>query len=60
MKNVVQCVNYIRAQRLKHRQLKAFLEYLDCDYPDVVCFSAVGWLSIAATLKKLLESATGD
>ena len=31
MKNVVQCANYIRARLLKHRQFKAFLEYLDCD-----------------------------
>ena len=40
MKNVVQCVNYIRAPGLNHRRFKANLEYLDCDYPDVVCFSA--------------------
>ena len=34
MKNVVQCVNYIRARGLNRRQLKAFQEYLDSDYPD--------------------------
>ena len=53
MKNVVQCVNYIRAQGLNHRQLRAFLEYPDCNYPDVVYFSAVCWLSRVATLKRL-------
>ena len=49
MKNVIQCVNYIRAQGLNHPKFKAFLEYLDCDYPDVVYFSAVCWLSRVAT-----------
>ena len=52
MKNVVQCVNYIRAQGLNHCQFKAFLEYLDCDYPNIVYFSAVCWLNRAATLKR--------
>ena len=51
MKNVVHRVNYIRAQGLNHQPFKAFMEYLDCDYPDV-CFSAVHWLSRAATLKR--------
>ena len=55
MKNIVLCVSYIRARGLNHRQFIAFLEYLDCNYPDVVYFSAVRWL------KKLpfLESPTG-
>ena len=52
MKNV-HCVNDIRARRLNHRQFKAFLDYLECDYPDVVQISSVRWLSRAATLKKL-------
>ena len=52
MKNVILCVNYIRAQGLNHWQFKAFLGYLDCDYLDVVCFSAIRWLSRAATLKR--------
>ena len=53
MRNVVQCVYYIRAQGLNHRQFKAFLKYLDHDYLDVVYFSTVYWLSRAATLKRL-------
>ena len=52
MTNAVQCVNYIRAQGLFHRQLKRFLEYLHCDYLDAVYFSAVRWLIRAATLKR--------
>ncbi|XP_067937186.1 general transcription factor II-I repeat domain-containing protein 2A-like [Watersipora subatra] len=52
MKSVVKCVNYIRARGLNHRQFKAFLEELDSDYPDVVYFSAVRWLSRASTLKR--------
>ena len=53
MTNVVQCMNYIRARGLNHRQYKAFLEYVDCDYPDVVYFLAVHWFNGAATLKRL-------
>ena len=52
MTNVVQCVNYIRARGLNHWQFKAFLDELDSEYPDVVYFSAVHWLSRAATLKR--------
>ena len=52
MKNVVQCVNYIRARGLNHLQFKAFQEYLDCDYPDVVYFSAVSLISRAGTWKR--------
>ena len=52
MKNVVQYVIYIRARGLNHRQFNASLEYMDCDYPDVVYFSAVRWLSRAVTLRR--------
>ena len=52
MRNVVQCVNYIRARGLNHRQFKAFLDELDSEHPDVVYISAVRWLSRAATLKR--------
>ena len=52
MRNVVQCVNYIRGRGLNHRQFKAFLDELDSEYSDVVYFSAVRWLSKAATLKR--------
>ena len=51
-RNVVQCVNYIRARGLNHRQFKAFLDGLDSEYSDVVYFSSVRWLSRAATLKR--------
>ena len=52
MRNVVQYVNYIRARGLNHRQFKAFLDELDSEYSDVMYFSAVLWLSRAATLKR--------
>ena len=52
VRNVVQRVNYIRVRGLNHRQLKAFLDELDTIYSDVVYFSAVHWLSRAATLKR--------
>ena len=44
IKSVVQHLDYIRARGLNRRQFKAFLEYLHCDYPDVVYFSSVHWL----------------
>ena len=56
MKNVVQSVNYITAKGLNHWQFKSFMQYLECDYPDVVHFSAVRWLSRAATLNWLVIS----
>ena len=52
MRNVVQCLNYIWAQGLIHQQFKAFLDQLDSEYLDVMYFSAVYWLSRAATLKR--------
>ena len=52
MRNVVQCLNYIQARGLNHRQFKAFLDELDSEYPDNMYFSAVRWLSRAATLKR--------
>ena len=52
IRNVVQCVNNIRARGLNHRQFKAFLDELDSEYSDVVYFSAVRWLGRAATLKR--------
>ena len=53
MKNVVQCVNHIRVRGLNHRQVKAIMEYLNCDYPDVVYFTVDRLFSRAATLKGL-------
>ena len=44
MRNVVQCLSYIRARGLNHRQFKAFLDELDNEYLDVMYFSAVLWL----------------
>ena len=52
MINIVQCVNYIRARGLSRWPFKAFLDELYSEYSDVVYFSAVRWLSGAATLKR--------
>ena len=40
-KEVVRCINYIRFQGLSHRQIKFFLEELECLYPDIAYFSSV-------------------
>ena len=45
VRNAVQCLNYIRARGLNPRQFKAFLDEFDSEYPDVMYFSAVRWLS---------------
>ena len=60
MRKVVQCLNHIQARGLNHRQFKAFLDELDTEYPDVMYFSSVRWLSRAATLTSFLESAKGN
>ena len=61
MRNVVHCVNYIRARRLNYRQFKAFLDELDSEYSVVVYFSAVRWLNRATYhFEEVLESATED
>ena len=39
--DVVQCINCIIPRGLNHRHFKAFLEYQDCEYPDVVHYSTV-------------------
>ena len=49
------CANYIRERGLNHRQFKASLEYLNCDHRDAMYFSAVHWLSRAATLMRFLN-----
>ena len=46
--------------RIKSSAIQAFLEYLDCDYPDVIYFYAVCWLNRAVTWKRFLQSATED
>ena len=52
-KNIIQFKNYIRLRGLNHRQFEVFLEYVDCDYSDIVYFSAVRWISRTASLKRI-------
>ena len=51
-KNVVQWLHYIRVRGLSHWQFKVFQEYQDSDYPIVVYFFAVRWISRVATLNR--------
>ena len=52
MRNVVECLNYIRALGLNRRQFITFLDELDSEYPDGMYFSDVCWFNRAATLKR--------
>lgn len=49
---VIKVVNYLRANARNHRQFKSFLDEIDCEYEDVVMFTAVRWLSRANCLKR--------
>jgi len=52
MSTVTKLVNVIRARALNHRQFRNFLADLDTEYPDVVMFNSVRWLSRGAVLKR--------
>ena len=49
MEKIVCTVSLIRSRGLIHRQFKAFLTEVPSDLDDVVYFSHVRWLSLAAT-----------
>lgn len=58
MKVVVSCINFIRANGLKHRQFQTFLAELESTHGDVVYHTEVRWLSrgrVEAFLKLLPE-----
>ena len=50
--DLVKAVNFIGSRGLNYREFKAFLDEVGRGYKDVVYFSKVRWLSIAATLKR--------
>jgi len=52
MGTVTKQVNLIRARALNHRQFRNFLCDLDTEYPDLVMFNSVRWLSRGAMLKR--------
>ena len=55
MKVVVSCVNFIRANGLKHRQFQAFLSELESAHGDVLYHTEVRWLSRGRVLRRFYE-----
>ncbi|XP_039904800.1 general transcription factor II-I repeat domain-containing protein 2A-like [Simochromis diagramma] len=55
MKAVVSCINFIRANGLKHRQFQQFLSELESAYGDVLYYTEVRWLSRGRVLRRFLE-----
>ncbi len=55
MKVVVSCINFIRANGLKHQQFQAFLTELDSAHGDVLYRTEVWWLSRGRALRRFYE-----
>ncbi|XP_078521639.1 general transcription factor II-I repeat domain-containing protein 2-like [Lissotriton helveticus] len=55
MKVVVSCINFIRANGLKHRQFQAFLSELESAHGDVLYHAKVRWLNRGRVLKRFYE-----
>ena len=55
MKVVVSCINFIRANGLKHRQFQAFLSELESAHGDVLYHTEVRWLSRGRVLKRFYD-----
>ncbi len=55
MKVVVSCINFIRANGLKHRQFQAFLAELESAHGDVLYRTEVRWLSRGRALRCFYE-----
>uniref|UniRef100_A0A671TSU0 Uncharacterized protein n=1 Tax=Sparus aurata TaxID=8175 RepID=A0A671TSU0_SPAAU len=55
MKVVVSCINFIRANGLKHRKFQAFLTELESAHGDVLYHTEVRWLSRGRVLKRFYE-----
>ncbi|KAL3969674.1 KRAB domain-containing zinc finger protein [Sarotherodon galilaeus] len=55
MKVVVSCINFIRANGLKHRQFQQFLSELESAYGDALYYTEVRWLSRGRVLKHFYE-----
>lgn len=51
---VMKIINYIRGSALRHRQFKAFLEYCDSEFPDLLQLTTVRWLSRGAVLERFV------
>lgn len=55
MKVVVSCINFIRANGLKHRQFQQFLSELKSAYGDVLYYTEIRWLSRGKVLRRFYE-----
>nr|XP_040035572.1 general transcription factor II-I repeat domain-containing protein 2-like isoform X2 [Gasterosteus aculeatus aculeatus] len=55
MKVVVSCINFIRANGLKHRQFQQFLSELESAYGDVLYHTEIRWLSRGKVLRRFYE-----
>lgn len=55
MKVVVLCINFIRANGLKHRQFQQFLSELESAYGDVLNHTEIRWLSRGKVLRRFYE-----
>ncbi len=58
MKVVVSCINFIRANGLKHWQFQAFLAELESAHGDVLYHTEVRWLSHGQSLEAFLRATT--
>ena len=55
MTQVIKIVNFIRAKSsLKHRQFKAFLNEVECQYGDLQLYNNVRWLSKGNVLQRFI------
>ncbi|KAI5098257.1 general transcription factor II-I repeat domain-containing protein 2-like [Silurus meridionalis] len=54
-KVVVSCINFIRANELKHRQFQQFLSELESAYGDVLYYTEIRWLSRGKVLRRFYE-----
>ena len=56
MNKVMKLINFLRAQSsLRHRELRAYLEELECDHSDLLLHSEVRWLSKGRCLERFSE-----
>uniref|UniRef100_A0A3P9L1T0 Uncharacterized protein n=1 Tax=Oryzias latipes TaxID=8090 RepID=A0A3P9L1T0_ORYLA len=55
MQVVVSCINFIRANGLKHRQFQQFLSELGSAHGDVLYHTEVRWLSRGRVLRRFYE-----
>ena len=55
MQIIIRAVNFLKSNRLNHRQFQEFLKSVDADYEDIIYFSEGSWLSWVQVLKKFYD-----